>query len=109
MGRRFYEATMPALVEALERLNANLERLAHAAAQHATTAPPHTDRRNLGGSVHEVGDLVEDQRINSVDDSSDARRACVAGESCAAPSFNIELAVVISAVWPRGSPTPRAR
>ena len=27
MGRRFYEATMPALVEALEQLNRNLERL----------------------------------------------------------------------------------
>ncbi len=39
MGRRFYEATMPALVEALERLNANLERLAVTSALNATTAP----------------------------------------------------------------------
>ena len=28
MGRRFYEVTMPALVEAIERLNRNLERAA---------------------------------------------------------------------------------
>ena len=27
MGRRFFESTMPGLVEQLERLNANLERL----------------------------------------------------------------------------------
>ena len=28
MGRRFYEVTVPALVEAIERLNLNLERAA---------------------------------------------------------------------------------
>ena len=28
MGKRFYEGTLPALVEAIERLNANLERMA---------------------------------------------------------------------------------
>ncbi len=37
MGHTFYDVTMPALVEALERLNQNLERLA---APNATTAPP---------------------------------------------------------------------
>jgi hypothetical protein len=40
MGRRFYEATMPALVEAIERLNQNLERLAGTGALNAPTAPP---------------------------------------------------------------------
>ena len=28
MGKRYYEATLPALVEAIDRLNANLERIA---------------------------------------------------------------------------------
>ncbi len=40
MGRRFYEHTMPALVEAIDRLNANLERLAATSTVTATTAPP---------------------------------------------------------------------
>jgi hypothetical protein len=40
MGKRFYEATMPALVEQLERLNQNIERLAPVFAQNAATAPP---------------------------------------------------------------------
>ena len=40
MGRRFYERTMPALVEAIDRLNANLDRLATTSTVTATTAPP---------------------------------------------------------------------
>jgi len=39
MGRRFYEATMPALVEALERLNANLERLSSTSGQQRGEEP----------------------------------------------------------------------
>lgn len=42
VGHTFFDVTMPALVEAIERLNANLERLAATAAQNATTAPPST-------------------------------------------------------------------
>jgi hypothetical protein len=38
MGRRFYEVTMPALVEAIERLNRNLERAAGRATSNATSA-----------------------------------------------------------------------
>jgi hypothetical protein len=38
MGKRFYEATMPALVAQLERLNQNLERLTPVFAQNAATA-----------------------------------------------------------------------
>jgi len=38
MGRRFYEVTMPALVEAIERLNRNLERAAATATSNATSA-----------------------------------------------------------------------
>jgi len=46
MGRRFYEVTMPALVEAIERLNRNLERSAAPATSNANSgsespvAPP---------------------------------------------------------------------
>ena len=39
MGRRFYEVTMPALVEAIERLNRNLERAAAPTATGASEAP----------------------------------------------------------------------
>ena len=38
MGRRFYEVTMPALVEAIERLNRNLERGAAPETSTATSA-----------------------------------------------------------------------
>ena len=38
MGRRFYEVTMPALAEAIERLNRNLERAATPATSNATSA-----------------------------------------------------------------------
>ena len=38
MGRRFYEVTMPALVEAIERLNLNLERAAGPSTSNATSA-----------------------------------------------------------------------
>ena len=38
MGRRFYEVTMPALVEAIERLNRNLERAAGPSTSNATSA-----------------------------------------------------------------------
>jgi len=37
MCRRFYEVTMPALVEAIERLNRNLERAAGPATSTATS------------------------------------------------------------------------
>jgi hypothetical protein len=37
MGRRFYETTMPALVEAIERLNTNIARVTDALA--ARTPP----------------------------------------------------------------------
>ncbi len=40
MGHTFYDVTMPALVEALERLNQNLERLAPTSAHNAPTAAP---------------------------------------------------------------------
>ena len=40
MGRRFYEATMPALVEAIERLNRNLERLSTTGGQRGENPPP---------------------------------------------------------------------
>lgn len=40
MGRRFYEATMPALVEAIERLNRNLERLGAAVVQPTNAGSP---------------------------------------------------------------------
>ena len=46
MGRRFYEVTMPALIEAIERLNRNLERASAPATPTATSglestvAPP---------------------------------------------------------------------
>ena len=36
MGRRFYESTMPALGEAIERLNTNLEGLALTVSRVAT-------------------------------------------------------------------------
>ena len=39
MGRRFYEVTMPALVEAIERLNRNLERSAAPTATSASASP----------------------------------------------------------------------
>jgi hypothetical protein len=38
MGRRFYEVTMPGLVEAIERLNRNLERSAAPDTSNATSA-----------------------------------------------------------------------
>lgn len=53
MGRRFYEATMPALVEAIDRLNASLERLAATGVLNASTAPatmPAPPNPALGGS-----------------------------------------------------------
>ena len=41
MCRRFYEVTMPALVEAIERLNRNLERAAATTiASESPVAPP---------------------------------------------------------------------
>ena len=40
MGRRFYEATMPALVEALEELNRNLERLSTTGGQRGENPLP---------------------------------------------------------------------
>lgn len=40
MGRRFYEATMPALVEAIERLNEHLARLSSLAAVSEPLTPP---------------------------------------------------------------------
>ena len=39
MGRRFYEVTMPALVEAIERLNRNLERAVSPTATSASESP----------------------------------------------------------------------
>jgi hypothetical protein len=39
MGRRFYEVTMPALVEAIERLNRNLERATTPTATIASESP----------------------------------------------------------------------
>ena len=41
MGKRFFESTMPALVEAIEKLNQNLERMAARldSSTHATPPP----------------------------------------------------------------------
>ena len=39
MGRRYYEATLPALVAAIERLNENIERIASGIAGAASTCP----------------------------------------------------------------------
>lgn len=39
MGRRFYEVTVPALVEAIERLNRNLERAGAPTAPTASEPP----------------------------------------------------------------------
>lgn len=46
MGHRFIEATVPALVTELQRLNTNLERLAAALekAPHPTAKPPEEPR-----------------------------------------------------------------
>ena len=44
MGRRFYEYTMPAIVEAIERLNANLERAPRQPQDHATMQPNSTKK-----------------------------------------------------------------
>jgi hypothetical protein len=48
MGRTFYEVTMPKLVEQLERLNRNLERIAAGLESEDADAPrkPCTDRGN---------------------------------------------------------------
>ena len=50
MGKRYYEATLPSLVEAIERLNANLERMAarldaapQAGSQTGAAVPPKSD------------------------------------------------------------------
>jgi hypothetical protein len=48
MGRRFYEATMPALVEAIERLNQNLERLAATTPVAGPATPPPPAPPNTG-------------------------------------------------------------
>lgn len=49
MGRRFYEVTMPALVEAIERLNRNLERGAAPTLPNATSGSESTVAPSVPG------------------------------------------------------------